>query len=656
MIRNGCPPKAEHRTPSCTVTFLPSGVRTAVRQGSTILEAARQAGVYVSSICGGDGLCGKCKVVVQSGEVQAQPTDLLSRDEIRRNVVLACLTRVRGDVVVTVTPEHALQTDRILLDADAHRFSRLPTERASAAGPGSAQVFAADPLVRKLYLELPPPTVEDNLGDHERLYAAIRKEIEAPVMQTGYRVIRRLTAAVRQADWNVTAIVGRRGGTVEVIQVEPGDTRGRNLGVVVDVGTTTVVAHLVDLCTAATLDAEATYNGQMQYGEDYIRRIMYAEQNDAFGVMQETIVRDINGLIETLAERNDVALPDIWAVICSGNTAMIHFLLRLDPTNIRRAPYVPTANVIPPVRAAEVGVKINARGLLFCLPSVAAYIGSDITAGVLATGLYAGEKTRLFVDIGTNGEVVLGNREWMVCASASAGPAFEGSGVRHGMRAAAGAIEKFTFRDGRAQFRTIGEGPVRGICGSGLLDVLAELFRAGVLSRSAKLDADRANGRVREGEEGLEFVVAAGEETASGRDVVLTQPDIDNLIRSKAGVYAAIAILMESVEVSPADLDAIYLAGGFGNYLDVGKAVTIGMLPDVPPDRIVFVGNTSVTGAKMCLLSVEALRTVEEIASQMTYFDLLTNARYMDEFVKANFLPHTDLERFRSVTAGGSGE
>ena len=235
---------SDPRTPSCTVTFLPSGVRTTVSRGCTVLDAARQAGVYVSSICGGDGLCGKCKVVVQSGEVQAQPTDLLTRDEIRRNVVLACLTRVRGDVVVTVTPEHMLQTDRILLDADAHRFSGLPTERAAAAGPGPAQAFAADPIVRKLHLELPPPTVEDNLGDHERLYTAIHREIEAPVMQTGYRVLRRLTAEVRQADWNVTAVVGRRGGTVEVIQVEPGDTRGRNLGVVVDVGTLNLTSRI----------------------------------------------------------------------------------------------------------------------------------------------------------------------------------------------------------------------------------------------------------------------------------------------------------------------------------------------------------------------------------------------------------------------------
>ena len=630
--------------PTCTVTFLPAGLRTSVAPGATLLDAARQAGVYVSSICGGDGVCGKCKVVAESGDVRTEPTDLLTRDEIQRNVVLACRTRVRGDVTVTVAAEHALDTDRILLDADAHRFSTLPSGK-------PAKRFVFDPLVRKLRLQLDPPTIEENLGDHERLYTAIRRQIDAPVMQTGYRVLTRLSATLRQRDWQVTALLGRRGDTVEVMQVEPGDTHDRNYGIVVDVGTTTVVAHLMNLADPAAMDAEATYNSQMQYGEDYIRRIMYVEKNDALQTMQEAVVRDINGLIAELAERNGVALHDISVVACSGNTAMIHFLLGLETTNIRRAPYVPAANTVPALRAAEVGLKIAPRGLLVCLPSVAAYIGSDITAGVLATGLSEDGDTQLLIDVGTNGEVVLGNSEWMVCASASAGPAFEGSGVRHGMHAAAGAIERFFYRDGKVTFSTIGDEPVRGICGSGLLDILGELFLAGVVNRSGKLVPGAGNGRVREGEEGLEFVVAPADQTATDHDVVIAQPDIDNLIRSKAGIYAAIAVLMDSLEVTPDQLDSVYLAGGFGNYLDVTNAVTIGMLPDIPAERIKFVGNTSAAGAKTSLMSVEALRMTEEIASKMTYFDLLTNPDYMDEFVKANFLPHTDLERFPSVTA-----
>jgi uncharacterized 2Fe-2S/4Fe-4S cluster protein (DUF4445 family) len=326
---------------------------------------------------------------------------------------------------------------------------------------------------------------------------------------------------------------------------------------------------------------------------------------------------------------------------------MVHFLLNLDPTRIRKEPYIASAGFVPPIRAAEAGIQINKRGLLFCLPGVAAYIGSDIVAGVLATRIYTKEGISLFADIGTNGEVVLGNKDWLICASSSAGPAFEGSGVKHGMRAGAGAIEKLAIlADGSIELKTVGNKHPTGICGSGLLDTLAELYINGIIDRTGRFIIDN-NSRLTQGDEGLQFQLAPAKN--EHQEIVITQADIDNLIRSKAGVFAAIRVLMDATQIKPEDLDAVYLAGGFGNFLDTKQAIVVGMLPDVPLEKIHFVGNTSIEGAKTVLLSRKALETSERIAQSMTYFDLMSHPTYMEEFIRAKFLPHTDLSLFPTV-------
>jgi len=624
-----------------TVCFEPSGLKTKVPAGTTLLDAAHKVGIYVSSICGGDGYCGKCKVIIDRSEkFQSRPTTLLTPNEIRENVVLACQTKVLSDMTVTVPELHSLKTSQILMDTDAHRFSEL-------TGEVREGMFKFDPLVRRFTAEMSAPTVQDNTADHERMYLAIREQTDAPIMQTGFRILQKLSRLLVETNYKVEVTIGRRGETTEVIEIEPDKHSKGNFAVAVDLGTTTVVAHLLDLTNSVTIDTEATYNSQINFGEDYIRRIIYAEENIAFDEMQNRIVRDVNNLVVTLAERQRIDLQDITAIICAGNTAMVHFLLNLDPSRIRKEPYIASVSFVPPIRAAEVGIQINKRGLLYCLPSVAAYVGSDIVAGVLTTRIYTKKGISLFVDIGTNGEVVLGNRDWLVCASSSAGPAFEGSGVKHGMRAGAGAIEGLSISgDGSIEFKTIGGGRPVGICGSGLLDTLAELFVNGVMDRTGRFKTSD-NKRLTEGDEGLQFqLVPAGN---GYNQIVITQADINNLVRSKAGVFAAIKVLMESTQTNPEDLEAIYLAGGFGNFLNVRQAITIGMLPDVPLEKIQFVGNTSIAGAKTVLLSRKALKAAEKIAKNMTYFDLMSHPGYMDEFIKASFLPHTDLSLFPSV-------
>jgi len=632
----------ESKKKQYTIHFEPSGLKITVPSGAVLLEAAHKAGIYLSSICGGDGYCGKCKVIIDTGQFQSKPTALLTPDEVRENVVLACQTKVLSDMTITVPRSHTLETSQILMDSDAHRFSELPSEVREG-------IFEYDPLVRKIYVEMSPPTVHDHTADHERLYLAIREQIDAPIMQTGFRILQKLSGLLQSSDYKVTVTVGRRGETTEVIEVQPGNHCEKNFAVAVDLGTTTVVAHLVDLTKATTIDTEATYNSQINFGEDYIRRIIYAEENDAFDEMQNRIVNDVNNLIVTLASRQKIDLQDLNAIVCAGNTAMVHFLLNLDPTRIRREPYIASAGFVPPIRAAEAGIQINKRGLLYCLPAVAAYIGSDIVAGVLTTRIFTQKGISLFIDIGTNGEVVLGNREWLTCASSSAGPAFEGSGVKHGMRAGGGAIEKLTILDdGSIELKTIGQKHPVGICGSGLLDTLAELFTKGIIDRTGRFK-DNSQPRLTEGDEGRQFQISPMDN--EHQEIVITQVDIDNLIRSKAGVFASIKVLMEATQTTSEDLEAVYLAGGFGNFLNIQQAVNIGMLPDVPLEKMCFVGNTSIAGAKTVLLSRKALETAEKIAEGMTYFDLMSHPGYMDEFTKANFLPHTDLSLFPSVSA-----
>ncbi|MFP4056005.1 MAG: ASKHA domain-containing protein [Candidatus Brocadiia bacterium] len=627
---------------SCTVHFMPDDRTVEVEPGQTVLAAAQKAGLYISSLCGGDGICGKCRVVLRSGEVQSRPTTLLDRDEIRENYILACQTTVQGDLEIEIPPETRAEEGRILADEDAERFGQLSLVQ----GAG----FPHAPLVRKYYLELQAPSMEAPLANHERLYQGILGREPEAQLQTGFAVLRDVNRVLTEADYKVTVTVGRRGATTEVVQVEPGDTSEDNLGLAIDIGTTTLVVQLVDLAEARVVDSEAKYNSQMRYGEDYIRRIIYTQEHNALEEMQRLIVDDLNELIEHLVRRNEVHLHDITCALCAGNTAMVHFLLGLDPSGIRREPYVPVANFIPPLRAAQPGLRINPRGLLYILPSVSAYVGADITAGAVAVRLDEAEELALFIDVGTNGEVILGNKEWVVCCSASAGPAFEGVGVEYGMRAARGAIEKVHItEDCEVEVETIGGRTPRGICGSGLLDLLAEMFRTGVLARNGKFQGSCAARRLIERNGDYHFLLVPRGQAAVDDDIVITQADVSNLLRSKAAIYAAISILVKTVGVGLDDIRHIYLAGGFGNYLNVRSAITLGMLPDVPPERVHFVGNTAIAGARAALLSEEALQRIHHMARMMTYIDLMGNPKYMDEFVSANFIPHTDVEKFPSV-------
>ncbi len=618
------------------------------KRGDTLLGLARAAGLRIPSTCGGDGICGRCRLIVQQGQVRAPPTVLLTREEIRAGYVLACQAEPVGDVAVLVPPEVGAEAVALPTDEGVARFRAL-----SEAVPGGP-AFRHDPLVQKVCLRLPVPTLQDNLADQERLLRELRRRLRAPVLQMGLKVLQLLPQLVRRAGWEATFTVGQRGGTTEVIQVEPGDRSARNYGVAVDVGTSTVVVHLVDLVTGDTVDAEACYNSQAALGAEVTRRILYADREGP-EALREAVVADINGLAAALASRNGVELGEITAVFCAGNTAMTHFLLGLDPSHIRKSPYVPAAAAPAPVRAAEVGIKVNPRGLLYAMPGIGGWVGGDITAGILATGLCRAERLTMLIDIGTNGEIVLGNKDWMIACSTSAGPAFEGSGVRCGMRASPGAIERVEIApQGRVGVQTIGGDPPRGVCGSGLVDAVAELHRVGWVDRSGQL-LPGASPQIRDQDGLAEFMLVPASGSATGKDIVITQGDIENLLRAKAAIYAGARILVSSAGLRLRDVDQLLVAGGFGNYLDQGKAVLLGLIPDLPLERIRFVGNTSLLGAKLALMSAQALDECHAIAQRVTYLDLIAYPHYYEEFMSAKFIPHTDLGQFPSVNQALEG-
>ena len=641
----------------CKVTFVPIGISVDVPAGTMVLDAARQAGVPLLSDCGGDGVCGKCRVIIREGRVEGGSTEFFTREEILQGYVLACQSQVPEPIVVEVPPESTLSSAIVTFDADAEidyniaaRIKLSPEELA--------------PLVTKHLLELPPPSLGDNTADLERLTTALSKQVDGE-FQMGLKAIRSLTETARKSDWKVTATTAYRGALTEIVRVEAGDATARNLGLAVDVGTTTVVVHLVNLRSGETLGAAAKYNSQISLGADVIHRILFAESHGV-GKLQQMIVDDINSLTYELMQRNHISRNDITVAAVAGNTTMVHLLLGLEPSYIRREPYVGVGYSPPAFRAAEVGLHIAPRGLLYCLPMISSFVGADSIAGVLAVGMDTSDDLSVMIDVGTNGEIVIGNRDWLVCASASAGPAFEGAQTRDGMRAQAGAIDhvKILDKDRLLSFSTVASAPPRGICGTGYIDLLAELLRVGLIDRTGTLNLECGSGRIRcAGEPGTdpdpsesEYVVIRKEESGSGKDVVITQADIRSMLLAKAAIYAAARVLLKSLELTFADVDHLHVAGAFGHYLVPQSAILIGLLPDVPTEKIRFVGNSSVAGAKLTLLSKDNYRHAQELARKMTYFELSTAPGFMDEFVSAQFFPHTDVELFPTAAAVLGGQ
>ncbi len=634
------------------ISFQPHNITIDIPQDETILRGALEAGVHINASCGGEGVCGKCRVIIENGTVTGGISERLSREDIEKGYRIACQSVVESDLTVRIPVESSV--DASVLNARITPRQTAKIKQTDLNGLKEQGLFV--PPVEKKYIELPEPSADDRLPDVTRLVSFLKLNQGEERLAVSLPVIRKIPDILRECDFKVTATLERpvqKGRKTHIINVQPGDASKTNYAIAIDIGTTTVYGQLIDLISGEIIAETGDFNGQISYGEDVISRIVFAEKPEGLEKLHVVIVKTINGIIHKLVKQSGCAVDNISSITLAGNTTMTQLFLKINPRYIRRSPYVPAATLYPPIKALDIGIELNEHASALVYPAVSSYVGGDIVAGVMGSGMYLTDKLTLFLDIGTNAEIVIGNHEWFACAACSAGPAFEGGGIEFGMRATKGAIEDFSIDPDTLEPMNICIGNVRpkGICGSGLIIMVATMFEYGIINNLGKFDRDLDTPRIREKEGIYEYVLAWKDDTQIDRDIVLTEIDIENLIRAKGAIYSGCVTLLEEVGMSIQDLEQIILAGGFGSYVDLEKAMIIGLLPEVDPGKVTFIGNGSLMGAKMSALSNHIRRNVAEVTKKMTNFELSETASYMDNYVAALFLPHTNLERFPKLQA-----
>ncbi|MGD9238687.1 MAG: ASKHA domain-containing protein [Desulfobacterales bacterium] len=634
------------------IVFLPYETKITVPDGETIIHAALEAGVHINASCGGEGVCGKCRVLIEEGTVENGISEKLSQEDQDKGYRLACQAVVKNDLVVRVPVESAL---------DASALRRLMTPRKTAHiremnfdELKERGLFVAP--VEKIFLRLPQPTAQDNLADITRLISYLKAKHDEHRLDVALSVIRKIPDAIRENDFEVTATLVRPVrdvGKTRLVNVQPGDTTSRNYAIAMDIGTTTIYGQVIDLISGDVLAEYGDFNGQISYGEDVISRIVYAEKSGGLDRLNEVVMGTINTVLDKIIKQSGIDHEDLSAITLAGNTTMTQLMLKIDPRPIRRAPYVPAATLYPPTRAKDLGMAVGDHVSALVYPAVSSYVGGDIVAGVMGSGIYRTEKLTLYLDVGTNAEIVIGNKDWLACAACSAGPAFEGGGLKYGMRAEKGAIEDFSIDPVTYEpmLLTIGKVRPKGICGSGLITMVATMFEMGIINNLGKFNRDLETERIRKGESVYEYVLAWKEETQIDQDVTLTEIDIENLIRAKGAIYSGCMTLLTEVGMNIQDIEHIILAGGFGSYVDLEKAMVIGLLPEMDSAKVTFIGNGSLMGARMSSLTNRIRKDVVEVIRKMTNFELSDTASYMDNYIAALFLPHTNINQFPKLKA-----
>ena len=624
-----------------TVRFLPSNTEAQVLPGTLISDAAIMAGIQDMHLpCGGKGTCGRCLVEVVEGPAEYTGDTRLGKALADKRLVMACQTKVASDLTIRIAEAHETSM-RVVGDSHFLIGEEYLPDKDSLT-----------PLYRAIKLIVPPASIEEHYSDWQRLVRELAKEIGQVPIGTGVWVLRDLADALRAADGKVTVLIQRDNAGVSVSEVRSGHIAVRAYGVAVDIGTTTAAVQLVDLVDGRILSSRTSYNSQIRLGADVISRIDYARNAKKLHELHSLVLETVNGLIADVAEDGGIRPEEIEAAFVAGNTTMVHLFLALPPRYIREAPYVPTVNAVPSLPASEIGLAISQQAAVAFAPAVGSYVGGDITVGLLCTDIPTNsDDVFLFLDIGTNGEVVLGNADWMISCACSAGPAFEGAGIKCGMRATQGAIEYVEISDDAryVSFDVIGGGKPVGICGSGLICLLGQLLLRGVVDRSGRFNMDLNTPRLVKMENQQAFIVDY--DNNGQPDMVITEADIENLMRTKAAIYAACSLILSNVGLNWDAIARVYIAGGFGRYIQVEDAILIGLLPDLPYDKFAYIGNSSLTGTYIALLSREHRQRLNEIAAKMTYIDLSSDPHYMDSYLGALFLPHTDSTLFPSVAA-----
>ncbi len=592
------------------IEFQPLGKRVEVPIATTILDAALVGGIGIRSVCGGKGSCGKCKVVVREGKIEFDRSlakDFLTKDELDKGYVLACLAKVLSNSIVFIPPESRIERARLLYEAVLPRISPLPAISKNFVSPSKSCRY-----LEKLSMEILSEDIRNKISN-----------------------------IIDLCNKGITTIYWVYGDKKEVIDIEIGDTVAKSYGIAIDIGTTKIVVYLVDLATGNVLDIESDYNKQLIYGEDVVSRISHVVKNkDNLLLLKKAIVDTINSLIHKIAMRKNIDVDNIYEASVAGNTVMTYFFVGIDPT-----PLLNTGVEVPRneyvLRSRDIGLSINPGGKIYCLPCAGRFLGGDVIGDILASGMHNSSEISLLIDIGTNTEVVIGCRDWFIATTAPGGPAFEGWGIKFGMRATEGAIERVRIdpKTLRAEYSVIGNKKPMGICGSGLIDLIAEMFRNKVIDTLGKIRRDIESPYIRKGSEGYEYVVVPAEESALGVDIIITEKDIYNLIDSKSSVCAAVAVLLKKMRLSLNSITKVYVCGAFGKYLNIDSAIAIGMIPEFARAELVYIGNGSLAGAYATLVSIKYREEATRVARLIMYYDLMKDIDFMDEYLAGFVLP-----------------
>ena len=607
---------------TCSVKVLRGDTEHEVRceQDTTILEALeRKDREQIDTPCGGRGVCGKCLVKVEGGGV-SETAEIerkkLSETELGRGYRLACVTRVRGDITVTI-PSAASHIEILEKGVDF--------------------VGTLDPCVKKTHVTLKEPDLEDQRDDLTR----VKQALDIPNHTASFSRLKELPPLVRENRFSVTGVYN----DFALISFEGGDTQDSNYGLAVDIGTTTVVVYLMDLKTGKKIGVASGLNVQKAYGQDVISRINHTMTNeDGLETLRKGIVDQLNSLIASLAEKHGISLSNMYSMTVAGNTTMMHFFLGLPPENIAAAPFIPAVLEPMQVPAKELGIRIAESGWTYIIPGISAYIGADITAATLAGRLLESDKTGLLIDIGTNGEIMLGDRNGLLACSTAAGPAFEGATIRDGVGGIAGAINVVSMGEESLHYTTIAEEKPVGICGSGIVDTISTLLYFGIIDETGRMQENDeiengigkklAKNLTKEKEQAA-FKLVDPSQTSHGDTILLTQGDVREIQNAKASIAAGINTLIKEAGKEATDIDTVYLAGGFGSYIDKHHAVHLGLIPEVLENRIRVIGNAAGSGAIMTLLSKEHYNSCKEIASRTTYVELSSSPAFMDDYINS---------------------
>ena len=621
------------------------------RTGETLMEVAKTAGVDIDAPCGGSGTCGKCRVRLVEGTLEADKNRHISEEDWNNGWRLACQSKIVDNCTIEV-PDSASAFKSGIRTADLNDpatfeiFENIQSDLKEAGLMQEQAVFSA-------VVAMSEPTLDDTMPDNERLIWAAQEVTGCDNITIAFPALLELASMVRDNDWTVRCVFARKNDGLEILDLLDKDDASPICGVAVDIGTTTVTCCLVDLENGKLHGKASAGNGQIRYGADVINRIIQSVKPGGAEKLRRAVVEEtLMPLLDSVCHQAGITMKHIYRISIAGNTTMEHLLLGVFADPVRLEPFVPSFFSSGNLRAADVLPGLNSAATLVLAPNVGSYVGGDITAGVLSSELWRKEELSLFIDLGTNGEIVLGNSDFMLTCACSAGPAFEGGEISHGMRATVGAIEEITVDKETMEpnYSVIGDPGTKpvGLCGSGLIDIVAALFRAKIIDPKGRFN--REGKRVLRDEHGQgRYVIAFEDESADGSEVSINETDIDNFIRAKGAIFSAVLLMLRKLDMTPDMLDYIWIAGGIGSGIDFKNAVTIGMFPDVELEKFHYIGNSSLTGTYAMLLARDAEAKVEELARNMSYVELSNEAGYMDEFVSACFLPHTNAYLFPNV-------